>query len=98
MSIALALEKSRRFDLRSRTIMQLTAIIALSVAFAVPILAATELKVISYVPFVNEGGRTTVPGAANGAYSSHNLTHLAYYGMLTHIEAPVKAYVPTEPD
>ena len=82
--------------------MQLTAIVvaALSVAqlaFATPILSATELKVVSYVPLVKEGGHTTVPGAANGAYSSHNSTHLAYYGMLN-TEAPVKAYVPTEPD
>ena len=97
VSIASALEKSRFDSLRSRTTMQLKAIIALSVVFAAPILAATELEVVSYVPFVKEGGRTTVPGAANGAYSSHNSTHLAYYGMLD-TEAPVKAYVPTEPD
>ncbi|RDB31047.1 hypothetical protein Hypma_000098 [Hypsizygus marmoreus] len=56
--------------------------------FAAPVLAAIDLPVVAYVPFVKEGSRTTVPGAADGVYTSYNSTHLAYYGMLS-TEAPV---------
>jgi len=71
--------------------MQLKAIIALATALAAPVLAAAELQVVSYVPFVNEAGLTAVPGAANGVYASHNATHLAYYGMLSTEDPPIKA-------
>ncbi|RDB30701.1 hypothetical protein Hypma_005967 [Hypsizygus marmoreus] len=60
--------------------MQLKSLVALAVAVAAPVVAAVHLPVVAYVPFVKEGGLTTIPGAADGVYTSYNATHFAYYG------------------
>ena len=71
------------------TTMHFASFVALATFFAVPALAAVDLPLVGYVAFVKDGSRITVPNAADGVYTSHNETHLAYYGALnTDSDAP----------
>ncbi|RDB31056.1 hypothetical protein Hypma_000097 [Hypsizygus marmoreus] len=67
--------------------MHFASFVALAAFFIAPVVAAVDLPLVAYVPFVKEGNRTTVPGAADGVYTSYNSTHLAFYGPLS-TEAP----------
>jgi len=60
----------------------LASFVVLATLFTTPALAAinTDAPVMGYVAFTKDGNKVSVPNAANGLYTSHNGTHLAYYG------------------
>jgi len=60
----------------------LASFVALATVFTTPALAAinTGAPVMGYIVFTKDGNKVYVPNAANGLYTSHNNTHLAYYG------------------
>jgi len=60
----------------------LASFVVLATLFTTPALAFinTDTPVMGYVAFTMDGNKTSVPNAANGLYTSHNDTHLAFYG------------------
>ena len=60
----------------------LASFVALATVLMTPALAAinADTPVMGYVAFTKDGNKVSVPNAANGLYTSHNDTHLAYYG------------------
>jgi len=62
----------------------------LAVVLAIPALAHidADIPLVGHVEFVKEGNKITVPNA-DGLYTSHNGTHLAYYGTLKDSNVPV---------
>jgi len=64
--------------------LRFSSLVILAVALAKPALTHidADIPLIDHVEFVKEGNKITVPNAADGIYTSHNGTHLAYYGTL----------------
>jgi hypothetical protein len=63
---------------------RISSLVALAAVLTGPVLAAikADIPLVGYVEFVKEGDKVTVPNAADGIYTSHNETHLSYYGKL----------------